>query len=482
MGSLKPTTNNQQPTTALEERSLKETGRYLHNEIAGASVYGVSVSDGSRNRPEAPWRVSPQPFRISPGLYSELQALGEVLLSFYKACNKLYYDSVRGLGPAWIAGYADKGKPEEIIGQGIRKRWRQSLPAVIRPDLILTEDGYIICELDSLPGGMGMTSAMTEAYASAGWGRSEIDIPGCFAAAVAPDNGMLAVVVSDESSDYRPEMEYLVSRLADKGCEAVCVRPDDIIVDGEVRLRDGRHIDSIYRFFELFDLDNVSGGSDMIQAAASGRVAMTPPPKAFLEEKLWLALLHHPLLERYWHSNLEDYDWMKRLVPQGWVLDGRPVPPHAVIPGLSVGNRPVGDWALLGEASQKERRLVLKPSGFSPLAWGSHGLHIGHDMPASEWTAALQQAASGWEQDLYILQRFHQGRRFNLPYYSSSDDDIKWMDARVRLCPYYFVIDGRAVLGGIMSTACSLEKKAVHGMPEAIIAPALVVGEEESDA
>lgn len=466
--------NNKQPVTTPAK--CKEAGRYLYNEIAGASVYQ------SQEPPSAPWRVSPQPFHISPEFYSELQMLGEILLSFYKACNKFYYDSIRGLGPAWVAEYVDKGKPEEIIRQGICKRFRPSLPAVIRPDLILTEDGYIICELDSLPGGMGMTAAMTEAYASAGWSRPELDIPGCFAAAVAPNKGTLAVVVSDESSDYRPEMDYLVSRISDSGYEAVCVSPQDVIIDNdEIRIRNGCRIDNIYRFFELFDLDNVVGGRDMIRAASLGKVVMTPPPKAFIEEKLWLALLHHPLLERYWRSNLDDYELMKKIIPQGWVLDGRPLPPNAIIPGLNIGNCPVNDWLQLGNASQKERRLVLKPSGFSPLAWGSRGLHIGHDMPTVEWAAALQMAASGWEKDLYILQRFHQGKRFSLSYYSPSDDNIKQMDARVRLCPYYFVIDGKAVLGGIMATACSLEKKALHGMPEAIIAPAFIE-EERSDA
>ncbi len=48
------------------------------------------------------------------------------------------------------------------------------------------------------------------------------------------------------------------------------------------------------------------------------------------------------------------------------------------------------------------------------------------------------------------------------------------MPARVRLCPYYFVYDGEARLGGILATAVSLDKKIIHGMSEAVMAPVAV--------
>ena len=44
------------------------------------------------------------------------------------------------------------------------KRFRDQLPAVIRPDIIPTQDGMVITELDSVPGGIGITGALTEIY------------------------------------------------------------------------------------------------------------------------------------------------------------------------------------------------------------------------------------------------------------------------------------------------------------------------------
>ena len=52
----------------------------------------------------------------------------------------------------------------------------------------------------------------------------------------------------------------------------------------------------------------------------------------------------------------------------------------------------MSDFRRLAQTTQKERQLVLKPSGFSELAWGSRGVSIGHDLPQVEWAAALEQA------------------------------------------------------------------------------------------
>ena len=45
------------------------------------------------------------------------------------------------------------------------------------------------------------------------------------------------------------------------------------------------------------------------------------------------------------------------------------------------------------------------------------------------------------------------------------------MRGRVRLCPYYFVADGEARLGGALATIVPADKKIVHGMRDAILVP-----------
>ena len=43
------------------------------------------------------------------------------------------------------------------------------------------------------------------------------------------------------------------------------------------------------------------------------------------------------------------------------------------------------------------------------------------------------------------------------------------MPGRVRLCPYYFVEEEGVRLRGMLATVCSLEKKLIHGMEDAVM-------------
>ncbi|MDX1412526.1 MAG: hypothetical protein R3351_10240 [Nitrospirales bacterium] len=207
-----------------------------------------------------------------------------------------------------------------------------------------------------------------------------------------------------------------------------------------------------------------------------GKVILTPPYKPWMEEKLALALLHHPRLETFWERSLgrEVQDGLRTMVPASWILDPRPIPPSAVIPGLLYQNKAVSDWSWLGEASQKERHYVVKVSGFSDLAWGSRGVSIGHDMPLQQWKETLSRALSTFETSPSILQTFHKGRIVVVEYYESMTGAVRTMEGRVRLSPYYFVVNDRAELGGVLATVCPKDKKLIHGMRDAVMVPCTV--------
>ncbi|HYM89334.1 MAG TPA: hypothetical protein VES92_09475, partial [Nitrospiraceae bacterium] len=111
------------------------------------------------------WRIATTPFPLKKDQLDFFHQLGPQLLSFYRALNRLYIDSVRGLQPAWVAGYLDQGKPDGLVTYSRMKRFRDQLPAVIRPDIIPTQDGMVITELDSVPGGIGMTACLSALYA-----------------------------------------------------------------------------------------------------------------------------------------------------------------------------------------------------------------------------------------------------------------------------------------------------------------------------
>lgn len=437
------------------------------------------------------WRIGLEPLRLSHEQLQFFHTLGPQLLRFYRAVNRLYMESVRKTQPAWVAGYLDQGKPEGLISYSRMKRFRDHLPAVIRPDIIPTSDGMVITELDSVPGGIGLTAALSRAYADLSSSDVSAQIIGGrdgmvegFATMLREQGGqhegVVAIIVSEEAKDYRPEMTWLAAELSARGLPTHCVEPRQIRFTEEALLvtteAGDLPIRLIYRFYELFDLPNIPKGELIQYTIKKGRASVTPPYKPALEEKSAFALLHHPMLAPYWRTELgeDHFVHLTTIMPRTWILDPAPVPPSAVIPGLSMGGRAVMNWHDLAEATQKERHFVIKPSGFSELAWGSRGVSVGHDLPQSEWIAAINSALQAFHHNPYVLQEFHKGQQVQLNYFEPVTGELRAMAGRVRLSPYYFVTGESAHLAGILATIVPADKKVIHGMKDAVLVPCAV--------
>ncbi len=448
--------------------------RYLEHLRAGG-VFSRFDGDGL-----PAWRVSVAPYWLTSTEAEFLDRLGPLLLAFYRSLNHLYYQSVKTPNLGWVARYLDQGKPQTVVEYGRMRRVREQVPGVIRPDLLITDSGWVASELDAVPGGFGLTSAFQHIYgehaAPVGGARGVVE---GFSRMVGV-GARVAIVVSDESSAYRPEMGYLATTLSGRGTPAAAVAPTELVFSETglaMMLPEGpARIDVLYRFFELFDLKNIPKAELFLYAAKKETVRMTPPAKPFLEEKLAMALWHHRALSRWWRDDLgtQTADQLDAVFPRTWILDPSPVPPHAVIVGFELGGRSIRDWRDLGDATQRERRLVIKPSGFSALAWGGRGVVVGHDQPAQAWRGALESALDAFPVTPHILQEFHTARRDEVCYLDESAGEVRSMVGRTRLSPYYFVSGEDVILGGVLATTCSLDKKIIHGMKDAVLAPCAV--------
>ena len=464
--------------------TLKDIYSDIKTSLSGAGLYSV---DGNGSGGENTWRISTEPYFLSTKEWEFIDQLGPHLLKFYTVLNQFYLDSAKGKLPGWIAEYLDFGKPPHLVDYGRMKRFKKDLPGIIRPDLIVTEDGFAVTELDSVPGGFGLTALLMTLYQTDGIniiGQENKGIPELFykmAEGVAGvPNGTLGIIVSDEAEDYRSEMVYLAGCLKDKGFPVYTIHPGEIIFkeEGLFILDEGNEIrlDVIYRFFELFDLKNIPKSELFLYSNKKGRVKATPPVKPFLEEKLSFALFHHPALVALWKNALgpETFAALSHLIPKTWVLDNRKMPPYGVIPGLVVDKAPIQDWQELFPLSQKERQFVVKPSGFSPDSWGSRGVVVGHDVSSAEWKETLENRLAEFPHHPSVLQEFHKGKTVNGSYYRPQTGERVEMKSRVRLTPYYFVVKGTSRLGGILATLCPHDKKKIHGMADAIMVPCAV--------
>ncbi len=497
--------------------NAEQRARFVHDNIPADGLFAGGTGKVS-------WRVSPEAFPLSREMVASFESLGAHLLKFCRAANLLYRQSWQGKAPSFVAEYLDAGKPDALVRASRMNRFKQELPRVIRPDILLLDDSvaqaslpvnqrFSITELDSVPGGMGLTGSLGEIYAQLGDGivGGADGMVKSFAAMLRglSENSQprVAIVVSEESASYRPEMRWLGGRLgaaaktphgtltrsapkragaesvtipsvSPNGISAVIVAPEELQISDDGVFHNGERVDIVYRFFELFDLDNVAGATELIRAASHQRVVVTPPFKPYLEEKMLFALFQHPALRDWWRRELgeETFSVLDGVFPRTWIFDARPLPPHAVVPDLQMGGRAVTSWQELKTATQRERELILKISGFHANAWGARGVALGRDMPANEWARAIDDALADFPKTPHILQRFAKSRLVETSWFDFEKSELRPMQGRARLCPYYFVTRlssdndaGDVKMGGVLATICPPDKKLLHGMSDAVM-------------
>ena len=478
------------------------------------------------------WQLSPEAWPLTPEQVAELEAIGAACLEFHQALETLYLRSVAGknllrnkplLAP-WVADYLDRGKPRELVVHARDPKNRGVFPNVLRPDLLLTDEGFVLTELDSVPGGIGLTAFLNRLYGEETrnpkleirnksetrnaesetrnpepgtrnpkpggvLGENDAMIRGFYdsLAALRPEaaNPVIALVVSDEAATYRPEMQWLELQLQLMGKRVYCLRPDQVFPLGSGLFFDiegnPEKIDIIYRFFALFDLANIRTAPFFFEAWKAGEVAIAPPMRPFQEEKLSLALFHHHRLQEFWAEALSrrTLERLRQLIPPTWVLDAAPLPPGAVLDGPHIGGRPLHDWRDLAGASQKERDLIIKISGYHETAWGARSVVLGSDCSRDEWQFGLDRALELAPTNLHVLQAYKKPKRVQHPVYRRPEKDdapaVAVTEAgRLRLCPYYFIVEGRARLSGALATFCPPDKKIIHGMQDAALLPCRV--------
>ncbi|TAG32282.1 MAG: hypothetical protein EAZ36_02635, partial [Verrucomicrobia bacterium] len=288
----------------------------------------------------------------------------------------------------------------------------------------------------------------------------------------------------EESATYRPEMEWLATQFQLLGKRVFCLDTDEIFPLGNALCFDvegnPEKIDIIYRFFELWDLECIPTAHYFFESWAAGEVAITPPMRAFQEEKLGLALFHHHLLQDFWAEALsaKTRERLRALIPASWVVDPVPLPPGATLVGPEVGGRALTDWRGLADASKKERELILKISGFHETAWGARSVAYGADCSREEWQSAIDIALADAPVNLHLLQTYRKPRRVQHALYPVAGGEAGVEHGRLRLCPYFFVKGDKAELSGALATFCPPDKKIIHGMQDAALLPCIVSAED----
>ncbi len=380
-----------------------------------------------------PWLVSPAWFELSNEQISELKKLGGLLYRFLDACNDLYFADEK------VAKLVEQGKPEKVIA--LQRSFPKEMPCLIRPDIVLTEDGFKVTEIELVVGGMGMGSKIKEAHLSVMPVAKPFkgSIPRSFLKAVKPiAGGKKIFLVPSFHSRYLPELKILSKLCRRKGADVEAMQPE--------KVRGAMRVGVIWRLFEAYEWGKIQ---------LPDKVPIYPPLKQFLEEKIWMALLYCKDYENFWKSRLgKNFDLLKKYIPPTWVIHENFLP------------MPLSELMLL---SRKKRQYVTKLSGYSEKAWGGRSFIYWGEPSKKKWKEFLSTAMQS--NQLYILQQFQQSKKHSFP--ALINGEIKQIDnLRNRLCPFYFRIGKKAELGDIIVT---LRKcKNVHGATDSIRIPVAI--------
>jgi hypothetical protein len=359
------------------------------------TLYGTQPSSPS-NTASLGWQLPATPLALNPEQATFIKALGAHLWQFSLAIEQLYQEASQQNSPyGWVARLLEQGKPPELLKHMQAPYTQDQRPLVIRPDLLLTETGWTLCEIDAVPGGMGFTAALAQAYRACGFALleedAELGFVGSFARWLAQlplpvkgepiESHSVAIVVADEAESYRLELQWLADALKSQSqLEVSVLHPSQLVLGEQTGQTDAlgfyneagvwQRISLVYRFFELFDLPNVQHLAVIEAALQAGTITLTPPLQPIFEEKLCLALLHQPKLNFFWQKALpaDTLATLLQIVPPSWVLE----PELLVESDLKAQGQPIERFADLAKASQKERQLVIKPSGL-----GQQGLDRG---------------------------------------------------------------------------------------------------------
>jgi hypothetical protein len=429
------------------------------------------------------WRWSPSPWNLPVGICQWIEDLSTAAVSFYRAIDLLYRKSWSNesvlrndeLLVPWVAEYYDAGKPSWLIEHGRSAAVRSLIPAVLRPDLIPHANGIALTEWDSVPGGIGLTAQLESAY-ELSKSPDMIESFACALTDTIQDSGgraaNMVIAVSEEAETYLPEMEWICEQLKKSGLSIEVCSPQDLQVLDDTVLFRNKKVDLIYRFWELFDYENVSIMPKLARVVEQKGVVVTPPMKHVQEEKLSLALFHHHRLEPFWKETLgsKDLDILRSAIPPSWILDPKEIPPGAYLDGPKVNGRKLTQWSDLSKASKKDRKLVIKASGFHETAWGSRSVVIGDDASGEEWSKKISEALNNYPSPVFIIQEFMKPRTFTHTVFSEGDE-ISKESGRVRLSPYFFTFNKKAKWSGTLATFCPADKKIIHGMRDGSLLP-----------
>lgn len=392
----------------------------------------------NKNLPSAgkiPFRISPEPLYLSKNQLAEVAHIGSELTQFISLAGELYNQEGE------VRTLLNRGKPEIYC---VDKPFQYLF---IRPDLIITEDGFSVCEIETSPFGLALAHLLAKGYQEEGFTTAAPadELPAYIQQKTVKQG---AIIYTNHTQAFSGQLAYLADRVFSEEKD----RHWQVQKSGEYK----GDPSAIYRGFYLVEALTDPSVKTLIDSYPNVNILPSLTPQ--LEEKAILSLLWDKRWENYLTKQLGlvVFNHLKHVVPPTWVVGQ-----EKFFSGLF----PKGiESALdLAKLSRSQRVFVLKPSGFCEKSSWARGVEFLSKLSAQNIERLIDHALKETD-NLWVLQQFIPGRKIEI-FYTNNDGILERMMGKVRLTPYFSLPDGKLI--AIKATCCA-DTDYIHATTESI--------------
>lgn len=358
-----------------------------------------------------PFRVSPNPLILTEKQHQDIKRIGVEISAYFLAVQELYEkdEDVKQL--------LDFHVPEILCGN------RQSNFLFIRPDLVLTAEGFKLCEIETSTFGLSLADILNRSYRNIGIETMvETEKLRDYLQTNTSDRGM--VIDSAKTKAFYGQLQYLAERLLSN---------DDTRRWSIGEIQESLNTaETTWRAFYLADFVKDKNVRQFIlrQLQKNDGKNIVPGLSPQMEEKAILSFVWDKRYQDYFRQQLgvSGVNYLRQLIPPTWIVGHEK---HFL-------DEKIESSFEISERGKADRRYVLKSSGFgdSP-SWGE-GVTFLHKISGIQAATKINDAVNSPQ--LYIMQAYKEGIKQATSYFQNGA--VIPFDGRVRVTPYYSLKDG----------------------------------------
>ena len=382
-----------------------------------------------------------EPFKLTQNQKEEMLNIGKEICNYMDACIDLYHknEEVRIL--------LDRGKPDRY------KNVKEVKYLFLRPDLILTDEGFIICEIETSPFGLALAEVLNDAYGILEYNPiiSQNQLKNYMQQQTNKD-GIIAY--SNKVQAFKGQLDFLANQVFGNNnrhweSKNISVQQDRLTSDKE-----------IYRAFYLNDQYN----DEMVAKILNENHLHIPSETPQFEEKALLVLIWDKRFVVFFKEQLGEagFELLRKAIPKTWIIGQE----QYVDGGLPNGYLKSKD---IGQIGKSKRKYVLKESGFNNnSSWGK-GVHFLHKCGGNNASKLIKEAEEDTEH-LYIIQEFKQPETVEMTYIDNNYV-YNQKQVKIRVTPYFSYSDNKGELIAAKVTGCDISSELIHAGTGSINAP-----------